>query len=143
MSSQARFVGDKLGECMVFAYPNSSVNFVQTRPFYLASASKLFYLDTTSKSLQLGLMSPIFVMSTVVETSKSFISKLTSYAVRPIRLHFVPLKVTGGVRNLIINIASKELGVREATGKNDGQRVEEYLRYTNLGKGYEWCASFV
>ncbi len=46
-------------------------------------------------------------------------------------------------RNLLINIASAELGVREATGNNDGPRVEEYLRYTNLGKGYEWCASFV
>ncbi|WP_317192428.1 CHAP domain-containing protein [Sphingobacterium faecale] len=46
-------------------------------------------------------------------------------------------------RNLIIAIASKELGVREATGNNDGKRVEEYLRYTNLGKGYEWCAAFV
>ena len=46
-------------------------------------------------------------------------------------------------RNLIISIASKELGTREATGNNDGPRVEEYLRYTNLGKGYDWCAAFV
>jgi len=46
-------------------------------------------------------------------------------------------------RNLIIAIASAELGVREATGNNDGPRVEEYLRYTNLGKVYEWCAAFV
>ncbi len=45
--------------------------------------------------------------------------------------------------NLIIAIASKELDVREATGNNDGKRVEEYLRYTNLGKGHEWCAAFV
>lgn len=52
-------------------------------------------------------------------------------------------KVTGNVRNKIINIASKELGTHEATGKNDGPRVEEYLRYTNLGSGYEWCAAFV
>ena len=46
-------------------------------------------------------------------------------------------------RDNIIKIASAELGVREATGNNDGLRVEEYLRYTNLGKGYEWCAAFV
>ncbi|ERJ58975.1 hypothetical protein M472_09355 [Sphingobacterium paucimobilis HER1398] len=46
-------------------------------------------------------------------------------------------------RNLIISIASKELGTREATDNNDGPRVEEYLRYTNLGKGYDWCAAFV
>ncbi|WP_246032733.1 CHAP domain-containing protein [Sphingobacterium yanglingense] len=46
-------------------------------------------------------------------------------------------------RNLIIQIASKELGTHEATSNNDGPRIEQYLRYTNLGKGYEWCAAFV
>ncbi|MBE8720883.1 peptidoglycan-binding protein [Sphingobacterium sp. Ka21] len=40
-------------------------------------------------------------------------------------------------------IATAELGVKEATGNNDGKRVEEYLRYTNLGKGHQWCAAFV
>ncbi|MBE8721166.1 peptidoglycan-binding protein [Sphingobacterium sp. Ka21] len=42
-----------------------------------------------------------------------------------------------------MNIAAAELGVQEATGHNDGERVETYLRYTHLGKGYEWCAAFV
>ncbi|NGM63410.1 hypothetical protein G5B30_15980 [Sphingobacterium sp. SGG-5] len=46
-------------------------------------------------------------------------------------------------RNHILAIAAKELGVREATGNNDGKRVEEYLAYTHLGKGYAWCAAFV
>ncbi|MBL1407221.1 CHAP domain-containing protein [Sphingobacterium sp. C459-1T] len=46
-------------------------------------------------------------------------------------------------RYLILTIATAELGVKESTGNNDGSRVEEYLRYTNLGKGYEWCASFL
>ena len=46
-------------------------------------------------------------------------------------------------RNLIIAIASKELGVREATGNNDGPRIEEYLRYTNLGPHHDWCAAYV
>lgn len=36
-----------------------------------------------------------------------------------------------------------EIGVREATGNNDGSRVEEYLHYCGLGKGYAWCAAFV
>jgi hypothetical protein len=40
-------------------------------------------------------------------------------------------------------IYTAELGVREATGHNDGERVETYLRYVGLGKGYEWCAGFV
>jgi len=40
-------------------------------------------------------------------------------------------------------IYTAELGVKEATGNNDGSRVEEYLRYCGLGEGYAWCAAFV
>lgn len=47
------------------------------------------------------------------------------------------------LRQSIVKLAVSELGVREATGRNDGPRVEEYLRYTKLGKGYAWCAAFV
>src|SRR5690606_17849575 len=36
-----------------------------------------------------------------------------------------------------------EVGVRERTGRNDGERIAEYLHYTDLGEGYAWCASFV
>ena len=46
-------------------------------------------------------------------------------------------------RERIVAIAAKEIDVREATGNNDGLRVEEYLAYTDLGKGYAWCAAFV
>ena len=46
-------------------------------------------------------------------------------------------------RSLIVQVASGELGVREASGQNDGERVEQYLAYTGLGKGYAWCAAFV
>lgn len=37
----------------------------------------------------------------------------------------------------------QELHVREATGKNDGPRVEEYLKSVGLGKGFPWCMAFV
>lgn len=47
------------------------------------------------------------------------------------------------VRNKIKKIYTAEIGVREKTGKNDGERVEEYLAITQLGKGYAWCAAFV
>jgi hypothetical protein len=47
------------------------------------------------------------------------------------------------IRNKIKQIYSAEIGVREKTGKNDGERVEEYLAVTQLGKGYAWCAAFV
>ena len=46
-------------------------------------------------------------------------------------------------RQSIIAIASAELGIKEATGNNDGPRVEKYLAYTGLTKGYDWCAAFV
>lgn len=50
---------------------------------------------------------------------------------------------TENFRENIVNIAIQEIGVSEATGHNDGKRVEEYLAYTGLGKGYAWCAAFV
>ncbi|RNL89032.1 peptidoglycan-binding protein [Sinomicrobium pectinilyticum] len=40
-------------------------------------------------------------------------------------------------------VYTAEVGVKEATGQNDGKRIAEYLRYTGLGEGYEWCAAFV
>jgi hypothetical protein len=40
-------------------------------------------------------------------------------------------------------IYTSQIGVREATGKNDGVQVEAYLKSVNLGKGYAWCAAFV
>ncbi len=46
------------------------------------------------------------------------------------------------VRARIVDFAVKEIGVREATGNNDGSRVEEYLAYVGLGRGYAWCAAF-
>ena len=48
-----------------------------------------------------------------------------------------------GLRAQIKAIAWAEIGVQEATGNNDGKRVEEYLRYTRIGKGYSWCAAFI
>jgi len=46
-------------------------------------------------------------------------------------------------REKIAAIARGELGVREVTGNNDGERIEEYLAITGLKKGQPWCASFV
>lgn len=45
-------------------------------------------------------------------------------------------------RNLIA-VAEAELWVREATGHNDGKRVEEYLATVRLKKGEPYCAAFV
>lgn len=43
----------------------------------------------------------------------------------------------------VLEIATSQIGVREATGKNDGEQVEKYLKYTGNRKGEPWCASFV
>ncbi|RYG12519.1 MAG: peptidoglycan-binding protein [Chitinophagaceae bacterium] len=43
----------------------------------------------------------------------------------------------------ILKIAKSQIGIREATGNNDGKQVEKYLNYTGNKKGEPWCASFV
>lgn len=48
-----------------------------------------------------------------------------------------------GIRSRVVNTYTKEIGVREQSGRNDGARVETYLRYVNLPKGNPWCAAFV
>lgn len=47
------------------------------------------------------------------------------------------------VRRKLQRIYRSQIGVREATGNNDGPEVEMYLRSTGLGKGNSWCAAFV
>lgn len=57
----------------------------------------------------------------------------------------VGVEVAGGetVRADLLVVARREIGVQERSGRNDGERVGEYLAYTGLGEGYEWCAAFV
>lgn len=45
--------------------------------------------------------------------------------------------------SILSAIYLSQVGVREATGNNDGKEVEMYLKSTGLGKGYAWCAAFV
>lgn len=42
----------------------------------------------------------------------------------------------------VIEFAKSQIGVREATGHNDGPIVEKYLASVGLGKGYSWCEAF-
>lgn len=46
-------------------------------------------------------------------------------------------------QNCVVDIYTAEIGIREATGNNDGKQVEEYLASCHLGKGNAWCAAFV
>jgi hypothetical protein len=47
------------------------------------------------------------------------------------------------LREHLISVAKREVGVRELTGKNDGKKVESYLAVMKLKKGQPWCAAFV
>ena len=47
------------------------------------------------------------------------------------------------LRKDLINLAESQVGVRELTGNNDGEQVEDYLNSVGLGKGYAWCVAFV
>src|SRR5690554_1061248 len=47
------------------------------------------------------------------------------------------------IRDQLRRIYTQEIGVREKTNKNDGERIAEYLKYTGLNEGYAWCAAFV
>lgn len=42
-----------------------------------------------------------------------------------------------------VQIAETQVGIREATGKNDGLEVEAYLKTVGLTKGYSYCMAFV
>lgn len=46
-------------------------------------------------------------------------------------------------RQCLVETAESFIGVREATGNNDGPEVEAFLRSTGLGKGYAWCVAFL
>lgn len=56
---------------------------------------------------------------------------------------FVSTAEAQTVRHCVAQSYTREIGVREATGKNDGKSVEKYLASTNLTKGYAWCAAFI
>ncbi|SMD15067.1 hypothetical protein SAMN04488101_1189 [Pedobacter nyackensis] len=43
----------------------------------------------------------------------------------------------------IVAIAQSQIGIREATGNNDGPEVEAYLASVGLKKGEPWCAAFL
>jgi hypothetical protein len=47
------------------------------------------------------------------------------------------------VRESVRKTYNSKLYVRETTGKNDGEDVEAFLKYTKLPKGNPWCAAFV
>lgn len=67
-----------------------------------------------------------------------------------IAIAFVLLAATSGARDRctdnalrVIDAALDYVGVREATGRNDGTEVEHFQRMTGTKRGDAWCGSFV
>src|SRR5690554_6180712 len=60
----------------------------------------------------------------------------------PFALDVTPTAIPD-TRQRLQAIYSSQVGVREATGANDGPEVEAYLATTNLDAGYAWCGSFI
>lgn len=48
-----------------------------------------------------------------------------------------------GLRDQVTECYLSQVGVRELTGRNDGKRVQEYLKTTGLQGNYAWCGAFV
>lgn len=48
-----------------------------------------------------------------------------------------------GQRSCLTDRAESYVGVREATGNNDGEEVGYFLSTTGLGEGYAWCVAFL
>lgn len=60
---------------------------------------------------------------------------------------FLTLSLVGlsiqNARDIVVETYKGEIGVRELSGKNDGERVEMYLASVGHKKGAPWCAAFV
>ena len=61
---------------------------------------------------------------------------------QPIADALPPIVDSPDVRSTLRRIYTAEIGVREQTGRNDGPRIGEYLRYVGLDEGYAYCAAF-
>jgi hypothetical protein len=55
----------------------------------------------------------------------------------------IPEPIQEPVRMTLEEIYLSQLGVREATGRNDGPEVEMYLASVGKPKGLPWCSAFV
>jgi hypothetical protein len=56
---------------------------------------------------------------------------------------FSSLELHATLKENIAIIYTRQIGIREQTGQNDGRMVEEYLSSVGLEKGNPWCAAFV
>lgn len=73
--------------------------------------------------------------------------KILAYCLFAVLVHLHCYSVHGvsqqEKRECVYRTASSQIGVREATGRNDGAAVKKYLATVGLREGYAWCAAFV
>lgn len=53
------------------------------------------------------------------------------------------LELETGYAKCVLDVAGREVGIREDVGNNRGSRIEQYLKAVGLGGGYAYCAAFV
>jgi hypothetical protein len=52
-------------------------------------------------------------------------------------------RASDSLRLELQKIYTSQIGVKEATGKNDGPQIKAYLIVSGLPEGHPWCAAFV
>lgn len=67
----------------------------------------------------------------------------SGYAFRPLLKEKNAIRMEAVFRVDLCEVARKQLGVREQSGKNDGLQVELFLAAVGLKKGQPWCAAFI
>ncbi len=60
---------------------------------------------------------------------------------QPVLESYPVLPSTTDLREKLIEVAESQVGVKEATGKNDGKEVRKYLRLVGLQEGNPYCAA--
>ena len=55
----------------------------------------------------------------------------------------IPSSAQFNIRDSLVRQIESEIGVRELTGNNDGERVQDYLKSSGLSGNYPWCAAFI
>ncbi|MAX81746.1 MAG: hypothetical protein CL843_16410 [Crocinitomicaceae bacterium] len=48
-----------------------------------------------------------------------------------------------GLRSALLDSLDDQVGIREATGRNDGDHVKRYLNSVGLDEGHAWCVAYV
>ena len=122
-----------------------SIDFALADQPFMACAGRLSKTSFRKKFQILKAMAKNHVLSRYfLRTALCFCVLLSCGFLNRGQLQSIPQAQTAlAVRHPLPGIYRSEIGVKEATGHNDGSRIAEYLKYCGLSEGYSWCAAFV